>query len=167
VITTTARVTAREARPRRLASTLLWGAQIVLAAFFLFGAAGPKLAGSHSMVKEFGLIGAGQWFRYLVGTAELAGAIGLLAPWFAGLAAAGLAADMARRDHRQRHGAAQHHIRRQRLDDRGAVRRVRAHRLRPAAADHGPGGSHPSVKNASRRARQRSLKPTGGSLTGG
>jgi len=95
VITTTARVTAREARPRRLTNTLLSAAQILLAAFFLFGAAWPKLAGSHSMVQEFGLIGAGQWFRYLVGVAERAGAIGLLTPWFAGLAAAGLAADMA------------------------------------------------------------------------
>jgi uncharacterized membrane protein YphA (DoxX/SURF4 family) len=93
--TTTARVTALQARPRRLSSTLLWTAQILLAAFFLFVAAGPKLAGSHSAVQEFGLIGAGQWFRYLVGTLELAGAIGLLTPWLAGLAAAGLAADMA------------------------------------------------------------------------
>ena len=32
--------------------------------------------------------------RYLVGAAELAGGIGLLMPWLAGLAAAGLAADM-------------------------------------------------------------------------
>ena len=95
MITTTARVTAPEARPRHLNSTLLWAAQILLAAFFLFGAALPKLIGSHSMVQEFGLIGAGQWLRYLVGTAELAGAIGLLTPWLAGLAAAGLAADMA------------------------------------------------------------------------
>jgi uncharacterized membrane protein YphA (DoxX/SURF4 family) len=94
VATTTARVTAREARPRRLISTLLWAAQILLAAFFVFFAAGPKLAGSHGAVQEFGLIGAGQWFRYLVGTVELAGAIGLLTPWLAGLAAAGLAADM-------------------------------------------------------------------------
>ena len=100
VITTTARVTAarlaiREARPRRRTGTLLWAAQIMLAAFFVFGAAVPKLTGSHQMVQEFGLIGAGQWLRYLVGTAELAGAIGLLTPWLAGLAAAGLAADMA------------------------------------------------------------------------
>jgi uncharacterized membrane protein YphA (DoxX/SURF4 family) len=43
----------------------------------------------------FGQIGAGQWLRYLVGTAELAGAAGLLIPRLAGLAAAGLAADMA------------------------------------------------------------------------
>jgi uncharacterized membrane protein YphA (DoxX/SURF4 family) len=91
VITTTV----PEARPRRLTSTLLWAAQIWLAAFFMFVAAAPKLKGSHSAVQEFGLIGAGQWLRYLVGTAELAGAIGLLTPWLAGLAAAGLAADMA------------------------------------------------------------------------
>jgi putative oxidoreductase len=91
----TARVTAHEARPRRLPSTLFWAAQILLAAFFLFVAAAPKLAGSHSSVQEFGLIGAGQWFRYLVGALELAGAIGRLTPWLAGLAAAGLAADMA------------------------------------------------------------------------
>ena len=83
MITTTARVTAarlaiRAARPRRLTGTLLWAAQITLAAFFVFGAAVPKLTGSHQMVQEFGLIGAGQWLRYLVGTAELAGAIGLL-----------------------------------------------------------------------------------------
>jgi putative oxidoreductase len=97
VITPTACVTAarlaiREARPRRLTSTLLWAAQIPLAAMFMyFGLA--KLAGAQ--VQEFGLIGAGQWMRYLVGTAELAGGIGLLTPWLAGLAAAGLAADMA------------------------------------------------------------------------
>ena len=82
-------------RPRRLTSTLLWVAQILLAVFFIFGAAVPKLTGSHQMVQEFGLIGAGQWLRYLVGTTELAGAIGLLIPWLAGPAAAGLAADMA------------------------------------------------------------------------
>ena len=95
MITTIARVTAPEARPRRLISTLLWAAQILLAAFFLFNAALPKLIGSDSAAQEFSLIGAGQWLRYLVGTAELAGAIGLLTPWLAGLAAAGLAADMA------------------------------------------------------------------------
>jgi uncharacterized membrane protein YphA (DoxX/SURF4 family) len=82
-------------RPRRLTSTLLRAAQILLAAFFVFGAALPKLTGSHSALQEFSLIGAGQWLRYLVAAAELAGAIGLLTPWLAGLAAAGLAADMA------------------------------------------------------------------------
>ena len=100
MITTTARATAarlaiREARPRRLTSTLLWAAQILLAALFVFVAAWPKLAGSHFEVQQFAHIGAGQWLRYFVGTAELAGAIGLLTPWLAGLAAAGLAANMA------------------------------------------------------------------------
>ena len=95
VITTTARATAPEARPRPLTSTLLWAAQILLGAFFLFVAAAPKLAGSRGAVQEFGAIGAGQWFRSFVGTVELAGAIGLLTPWLAGPAAAGLAADMA------------------------------------------------------------------------
>jgi uncharacterized membrane protein YphA (DoxX/SURF4 family) len=66
-----------------------------LAALFKFVAAVPHLAGNQQAVQEFGLIGAGQWLRYFVGTTELAGAIGLLTPWLAGLAAAGLAAEMA------------------------------------------------------------------------
>ena len=90
-----ATVTARPAaRPGGRANTLRWAAQIVLAAFFAFAAV-PKLAGAHTAVTMFGQIGAGQWLRYLVGTAELAGAAGLLIPRLAGLAAAGLAADMA------------------------------------------------------------------------
>jgi putative oxidoreductase len=93
VITTTAGVSAREARPRRRTSVLLWAAQIVLALLFVFFAV-PKLSGRPGMVQEFAQIGAGQWMRYLVGTTELAGAIGLLTPWLAGLAAAGLAAEM-------------------------------------------------------------------------
>src|SRR6516162_5772297 len=100
VITPTARVTAarlaiRAARPRRLTSLLLWAVQIPLAALFVSVAAVPKLTGSHFEVQQFAHIGAGQWLRYFVGTTELAGAIGLLTPWLAGLAAAGLAADMA------------------------------------------------------------------------
>ena len=91
VITPTARVTAarlaiREARPRRLTSTLLWAAQILLAVLFVLAAV-PKLTADPGMVHEFAQIGAGQWMRYLVGTTELAGAIGLLTPWLAGLAA--------------------------------------------------------------------------------
>ena len=97
VITPTTRVTAarlaiREARPRRLTSTLLWAAQILLAVLFVNFAL-AKLTGG--LVQEFADIGAGQWLRYFVGTAELAGGIGLLTPWLAGLAAAGLAAVMA------------------------------------------------------------------------
>jgi putative oxidoreductase len=94
VITTTPGVTAPEAKPRRLTSILLWAVQILLAAFFLFVAAGSKLVASHGAVQEFAAIGAGQWFLYFVGIVELVGAIGLLTPW-AGPAAAWLAADMA------------------------------------------------------------------------
>jgi putative oxidoreductase len=90
-ITTSAR--AGKARPRSHANTALAVAQILLAAVFAFAAV-PKLAGAHSTTVMFSQIGAGQWLRYLVGTAELAGAIGLLIPRLAGLAAAGLAADM-------------------------------------------------------------------------
>ena len=86
---------ARQAsRPHRRRNSLLWVVQILLAVFFVFAAV-PKLAGAQSSVATFAQIGAGQWLRYLVGTAELAGAAGLLIPRLAGLAAAGLAADMA------------------------------------------------------------------------
>src|SRR5262249_54850123 len=58
---------------------LLWAAQIPLAVVFVF----------------FGLAHLpGGGIYTVAGTAELAGAIGLLTPWLAGLAAAGLAADM-------------------------------------------------------------------------
>jgi hypothetical protein len=82
VITPTARVTAarlavRAARPRRLTSILLWAVQIPLAALFAYFAL-AKLTGQ--LVQEFTDIGAGQWLRYFSGTAELAGAIGLLTP---------------------------------------------------------------------------------------
>ena len=90
----TATVTARPAARAGRRGRALWAAQIVLAMFFAFAAL-PKLAGAHSAVTMFGQIGAGQWLRYLVGTAELAGAVGLLVPRLAGLAAAGLAVDMA------------------------------------------------------------------------
>jgi uncharacterized membrane protein YphA (DoxX/SURF4 family) len=97
VITTTARVTTarlaiREARPRRLTSTLLWAVQIPLAAVFVIFATAHLTGGQ---AQEFTDIGVGQWLSYFAGTAELAGAIGLLTPWLAGLAAAGLAAVMA------------------------------------------------------------------------
>jgi putative oxidoreductase len=51
----------------------------------------PKLLGEQLAVEMFAQMGPGQWFRSLVGTLELAGAIGLLIPRLAGLAALGLA----------------------------------------------------------------------------
>jgi uncharacterized membrane protein YphA (DoxX/SURF4 family) len=68
----------------------LWVTQIVLGAFFVVACAGPKLLGEPTTVEMFHQMGAGQWFRYLVGALELAGGIGLLIPRLAGLAALGL-----------------------------------------------------------------------------
>ena len=57
----------------------LWTVRVVLA--LAFGAAGTaKLVGAAQMVQVFDLIGAGQWFRYVTGLVEVAGAILLLAP---------------------------------------------------------------------------------------
>ena len=79
------------ARPnrRRVANVVLWVAQIGLAAFFVF-ASTPKLLGDPTAVAMFHTIGFGQWLRYLTGTCELAGAIGLLVPRLSGVAATGL-----------------------------------------------------------------------------
>ena len=74
----------------RTRTVALWGAQIVLASQFL-GAGLVKITGDPAMVEMFSDIGAGQWFRYLVGALELAGAVGLLLPRLCGLAALGLA----------------------------------------------------------------------------
>jgi len=72
----------------------VWTLQILLAAFFLVAAAGPKLVGQAYAVEIFDAIGIGQWFRLFVGLVELAGAIALLIPRLAGLAALGLVATM-------------------------------------------------------------------------
>lgn len=61
-----------------------------------FGVGGTtKLLGEAQMVAMFDDIGAGQWFRLLIGVLEIAGAIGLLVPRLAGPAATGLVALMA------------------------------------------------------------------------
>jgi uncharacterized membrane protein YphA (DoxX/SURF4 family) len=60
------------------ANIALWALQILAAAAFL--AAGiPKLAGAAQMVEVFQKVG-GQWFRYVTGSLEILGAIGLLIP---------------------------------------------------------------------------------------
>ena len=68
----------------------LWVLQILIAAFLLVGSAMPKFAGQKDAVEGFAKIGWGQWFRYVTGVVEAAGAIGLLVPRLAGLAATGL-----------------------------------------------------------------------------
>ena len=81
-------------RRGRALNITLWVLQIALAAFFLLAAALPKLIGEATAVEMFDEIGLGQWFRYVVGALELAGAIGLVIPRLARLAAFGLAGVM-------------------------------------------------------------------------
>jgi uncharacterized membrane protein YphA (DoxX/SURF4 family) len=74
---------------RRALTIALWVLQLLVA--FLFAGGGwLKLSGAPVMVDMFATIGVGQWFRIVVGTLEIAGAIGLVIPPIAGLAALGL-----------------------------------------------------------------------------
>lgn len=78
---------------RRWVNVGLWVIQVLLAAFFVFAASG-KLLSDATAVAMYDTIGFGQWFRYLTGICELAGAIGLLIPRLTGVAAMGLAGVM-------------------------------------------------------------------------
>jgi len=88
-VTSTDSPTRPTARPRA-GTVVLWVLQLVLA-FQFVGAGLLKLIGDQAMVDLFADIGAGQWLRYAVGVLELAGAVGLLIPRLAELAAVGLA----------------------------------------------------------------------------
>ena len=60
---------------------------------FLFAGV-SKLAGVPMMVQMFGVIGIGQWFRYVTGTIEVVSAVLLLIPSIASYGAAALAVTM-------------------------------------------------------------------------
>lgn len=94
-MTTTELTTVPAATRGRAVTVALWLAQGLFA--LLYGFAGiNKLAGLQpEVVEQFARIGLGDWFRHLTGTLELAGAIGLLIPRLAGLAALGLSGVMA------------------------------------------------------------------------
>jgi putative oxidoreductase len=77
------------ARRSRTVTVVLWVVQIGLALFFA-AAGAMKLAGDPTAVAMYETIGLGQWFRYLTGICEVAGAIGLLVPRLSGVAATGL-----------------------------------------------------------------------------
>jgi putative oxidoreductase len=77
------------ARRTSAVNITLWVAQVLLAAFFAFAGA-SKLLGEPTVVESFRSIGFGEWFRYLTGTCEFAGAVGLLIPRLSGVAALGL-----------------------------------------------------------------------------
>jgi putative oxidoreductase len=71
----------------------LWALQIISAGMFLL-AGTMKLSGNPAMVEMFGVIGLGQWFRYLTGAIEVVGAVLLLIPSTAIYGAVPLAATM-------------------------------------------------------------------------
>jgi uncharacterized membrane protein YphA (DoxX/SURF4 family) len=73
---------------------VLWVLQIGAAGMFLM-VGFLKLSGNPQLVALFEAIGIGQWFRYLTGSLEVAGAILLLIPRTSGLAALMLAGVMA------------------------------------------------------------------------
>jgi uncharacterized membrane protein YphA (DoxX/SURF4 family) len=80
-----ASATAQPTTRRRAANVALWVLQVVTAAMFIFGAV-AKLGSEQQSVEGFDRIGFGDWFRYLIGTLELAGSIALLIPILCGLA---------------------------------------------------------------------------------
>ena len=77
----------------KMMNVVLWVLQIAAAGIFLM-AGFSKLSGNEQMVGMFETIGVGQWFRYLTGSLEVAGAILLLIPRTSGLAALMLAGVM-------------------------------------------------------------------------
>ena len=73
----------------RVPGVALWVLQVLLAIQFTFAGV-LKVVGDPAMVEMFATIGVGQWFRYGVGSLEIAGAVGVLIPRLSGLAALGL-----------------------------------------------------------------------------
>lgn len=68
----------------------LTGLQIVLALFYAFASALPKLLGIQAAADSFDRIGFGDWFMYFTGTLELLGAVALLIPLLYQVAAVAL-----------------------------------------------------------------------------
>jgi putative oxidoreductase len=86
---TAGRTLSTRATRRRVPTIALWALQALLA--IMFAMAGlAKVFGDPAMVEMFATIGIGQWFRYVVGVLEIAGAGGVLVPRLSGLAALGL-----------------------------------------------------------------------------
>ncbi len=77
--------------PGRRVDVALWSLQVVIAVAVV-GAGLATLGGAAQPVEIFDQIGAGEWFRYLVGTLEVAGGLGLLIPRLCGLSGLALAA---------------------------------------------------------------------------
>ncbi len=73
---------------------VVWILSVLLAAVFVLAGV-PKLLGAQSHVQHFAKWGYPDWFRLVVGTAEVVSAVLLLIPRLAFLGAAGIMAIMA------------------------------------------------------------------------
>jgi uncharacterized membrane protein YphA (DoxX/SURF4 family) len=78
----------------KIVNVVLWVLQVAAAGMFVM-VGFLKLSGNPQLVGLFEAIGIGQWFRYLTGTLEVAGAILLLVPRTSGVGAFLLAGVMA------------------------------------------------------------------------
>lgn len=75
----------------RVRRAIPWIFQILGAVMFLYFGFGKVTGTNAAAVETFYQIGLGDWFRATIGSLEILGAIGLLIPLFAGLAAGCLA----------------------------------------------------------------------------
>jgi uncharacterized membrane protein YphA (DoxX/SURF4 family) len=75
----------------RFRRTIPWIFQVLGAGLFLNFGFGKVTGSNAAAVDTFTQIGLGDWFRVAIGSLEILGAIGLLIPLFAGLAAVCLA----------------------------------------------------------------------------
>ncbi len=81
------------AAPGKALNIVLWTLQVLVA--LALGAAGSgKLLGSPDMIALFGVVGFGQWFRYVTGSLEVLGALLLVVPGKAAFGAVLLACVM-------------------------------------------------------------------------
>ncbi|MFI1163711.1 DoxX family protein [Streptomyces sp. NPDC020801] len=85
---------AAPSRARRAARVALRAVQVLLALFYGFASALPKLIAHPSAVESFDRIGWGSAGMYTIGALELAGAVALLVPVLQSLAAMALSALM-------------------------------------------------------------------------
>ncbi|WZO97662.1 DoxX family protein [Isosphaeraceae bacterium EP7] len=74
------------ASPGRGTNIALWVIQVLLALAFAM-AGTMKLVGPEMAVKQFELLGLGQWFRYLTGLLEIIAAVLLVLPAWSGFGA--------------------------------------------------------------------------------
>ncbi len=72
--------------PGRSRKIVIWALRLVLGLIFAYVAM-TKLTGTGNTIQYFAAIGWGQWFRYMTGSVDLAGAVLLFVPGWTWLGA--------------------------------------------------------------------------------